>query len=197
MSQPSTGTIAVIRAKLHDIRVTDADIHYQGSVTLDPEHCEAVGIVPLEFVEIWNKNSGARITTYVIWGERGSRCCVLNGAAARTCQPGDPVIIVARTSVHPADIESVRPRVAIMDADNAICQLVEYQVGRDSQGRMQFRAVPIRGAQQEAVPARRRSSARALAARSAAPVSVRSGPATGTKRTKRTKRARRARRRAR
>jgi aspartate 1-decarboxylase len=188
MSQPTTGTIAVIRAKLHDIRVTDADIHYQGSVTLDPEHCEAVGIVPLEFVEIWNKNSGARITTYVIWGERGSRCCVLNGAAARTCQPGDPVIIVARTSVQPADIEGVRSRVAIMDADNAIHQLVEYQVGRDSQGRMQFRAVPIRGTRQAAAPARRRAAARALAARSTAAASVRSGPASGPQRRKRASR---------
>jgi len=176
MSQPNTGTIAVIRAKLHDIRVTDADIDYQGSVTLDPEHCEAVGIVPLEFVEIWNKNSGARITTYVIWGERGSRCCVLNGAAARTCQPGDPVIIVARTSVHPADIESMRPRVAIMDAENNIRQLIEYQVGRDTQGRMQFRAVPLRGARQPAAPARRRAAARALAARTVAAARVRSAP---------------------
>lgn len=144
MSSVDTGTIAIIRAKLHDIRVTDADIDYQGSVTLDPELCEAVGMVPLEFVEIWNKNSGARITTYVIWGKRGSRCCVLNGAAARTCQPGDPVIIVARTSVLPAQIESVRPRIAIFDADNRITKLIEYRVGRDRQGRLSFRAVPLR-----------------------------------------------------
>jgi aspartate 1-decarboxylase len=144
MNPPSTGTVSVIRAKLHDIRVTDADIDYQGSVTLDPEHCEAVGIVPLEFVEIWNKNSGARISTYVIWGQRGSRCCVLNGAAARTCQPGDPVIIVARISVPPAEIESVRPRIAIMEPDNRIARLMEYRVGRDRQGRLDFRAVPVR-----------------------------------------------------
>ncbi|HEY7930451.1 MAG TPA: aspartate 1-decarboxylase [Steroidobacteraceae bacterium] len=146
MSQLPPGAIAVIRAKLHDIRVTDADVDYQGSVTLDPEHCEAVGILPLEFVEIWNKHSGARISTYVIWGERGSRCCVLNGAAARTCQRGDPLIIVARTSVMPADIESMRPRVALLDADNGVRQLIEYQVGRDARGRMQFRAVPLRSA---------------------------------------------------
>ncbi|HEX4025154.1 MAG TPA: aspartate 1-decarboxylase [Steroidobacteraceae bacterium] len=144
MNSSPTGTIAVIRAKLHDIRVTDADIDYQGSVTLDPEHCEAVGIVPLEFVEIWNKNSGARLTTYVIWGQRGSRCCVLNGAAARTCQPGDPVIIVARTSVLPAQIESVRPRIAIMQPDNRIGRLVEYRVSRDRHDRLQFRAVSLR-----------------------------------------------------
>ena len=75
--------IKVVRAKLHGIRVTDANLNYQGSITLDPEHCEAVGIVPLEFVEIWNKNSGTRISTYVIYGERGSRACLLNGSAAR------------------------------------------------------------------------------------------------------------------
>ena len=139
------GTIAVIRAKLHDIRVTDANINYAGSVTLDPDLCEAVGILPLEFVEVWNKNSGARITTYVIWGKRGSRSCVLNGAAARTCQPGDPVIIVARTSVLPAEIELMRPRVAIFDENNRISKVIEYRVGHDAQGRMQFRAVTLRG----------------------------------------------------
>jgi aspartate 1-decarboxylase len=141
----SSGTIAVVRAKLHDIRVTDADIDYQGSVTLDPDHCEAVGILPLEFVEIWNKNSGARITTYVIWGERGSRCCVLNGAAARTCQPRDAVIVVARTSVRPADSGSIRPRVAVMDENNRVQRLIEYRVGRDARGRTTFRAVTLRG----------------------------------------------------
>ncbi|HEY9572870.1 MAG TPA: aspartate 1-decarboxylase, partial [Pusillimonas sp.] len=81
----------VVRGKLHGIRVTGADLDYHGSITLDPDHCEAAGILPMEFVDIWNKNSGARISTYVIYGERGSRCCILNGAAARTCQRGDEV----------------------------------------------------------------------------------------------------------
>ena len=81
--------IKVIRAKLHGIKVTNADLDYHGSITLDPEHCELAGIYPLEFVEIWNKSSGARISTYVIFGAVGSRCCILNGAAARTCQIGD------------------------------------------------------------------------------------------------------------
>mgnify|MGYP000976194573 CR=1 FL=1 len=144
MTEPPAGTIAVVRAKLHDIRVTDADLDYQGSVTLDPDHCDAVGIVPLEFVEIWNKHSGARITTYVIHGERGSRCCVLNGAAARTCQPGDPVIIVARTSVQPDRITAMRPRVALFDADNRIRKLLEYRVGRDARDRPTFRIATLR-----------------------------------------------------
>jgi aspartate 1-decarboxylase len=141
MSETSAGTIAVIRAKLHDLRVTDADLDYQGSITLDPEHCEAVGILPLEFVEVWNKNSGARITTYVIWGRRGSRCCILNGAAARTCQKGDRVIIVARTSVHPEAITTQRPRVALFNADNGVGKVVEYRVRRGRDGRLSFSTV--------------------------------------------------------
>lgn len=157
MTEPPAGTIAVVRAKLHDIRVTDADLDYQGSVTLDPDHCDAVGILPLEFVEIWNKHSGARITTYVIYGERGSRCCVLNGAAARTCQPGDPVIIVARTSVQPDRITEMRPRVALFDAGNRISRLLEYRVGRDSRGRATFRIATLRSTAAQAVPSTSRS----------------------------------------
>lgn len=83
----------LVAGKLHGIYVTEANLNYHGSITPDPDHCEEAGILPMEFVEIWNKNSGARISTYVILGERGSRCCILNGAAARTCQPGDQIII--------------------------------------------------------------------------------------------------------
>src|SRR3546814_2127259 len=96
----------VVRGKLHGIRVTGADLDYHGSITLDPDHCEAAGILPMEFVDIWNKNSGARISTYVIYGERGSRCCILNGAAARTCQRGDEVII-CRSEEHKSELQSL------------------------------------------------------------------------------------------
>src|SRR5690349_20498715 len=89
----AAGTVQIVRAKLHGLRVTGAALDYHGSITLDPDHCDAVGIVPMEFVDVWNKHSGARLSTYVIYGERGSGCCVLNGAAARTCQVGDAVII--------------------------------------------------------------------------------------------------------
>ncbi|MGY3408289.1 hypothetical protein ACVWZV_004402 [Bradyrhizobium sp. GM5.1] len=63
----------VLAAKLHGIHVTEANLHYHGSITLDPDQCHEAGILPMEFVEIWNKNSGARISTYVIFGEPGSR----------------------------------------------------------------------------------------------------------------------------
>jgi len=98
--------IKIMRAKLHGITITGAELDYHGSITLDPDICEKAGILPLEFVEIWNKSSGARITTYVIHGVPGSRCCILNGAAARTCQKGDQV----RTLHHPPDDPDLWPR---------------------------------------------------------------------------------------
>lgn len=120
--------IRVVRAKLHGLRVTDADLNYRGSITLDPEHCEAVHIFPFEFVEIWNKNSGARISTYVIYGAPGSKCCVLNGAAARTCQVGDEVIIAATEYIDSARIASLDPRVATFNSDNSISEQIGYRV---------------------------------------------------------------------
>ena len=135
--------IKVVRAKLHGIRVTDAHLDYQGSITLDPEHCEAVGILPLEFVEIWNKNSGARISTYVIFGERGSRCCVLNGAAARTCQPGDTVIIAASWYCQPTEVAALKPRFVTFDADNRIAERFCYDVTALADGRHDFRIAPL------------------------------------------------------
>ena len=112
--------LKVVRAKLHAIRVTGADLNYHGSITLDPDHCTEVGIYPLEFVEIWNKTTGARISTYVIHGERGSACCVLNGAAARTCQVGDELIIAVRADVAVERLCEFVSRTVIFGANNVI-----------------------------------------------------------------------------
>src|SRR4051812_27382435 len=120
--------LKVVRAKLHAIRVTGADLNYFGSITLDPEHCTEAGISPLEFVEIWNKHSGARLSTYVIYGEPGSRCCILNGAAARTCQVGDEVIIAASDYINPKDLPTVRPRVLTFKPDNEVDEVLAYRV---------------------------------------------------------------------
>ena len=137
--------IELVRAKLHGLHVTGADLNYHGSITLDPDHCDAVGIVPMEFVEVWNKNSGARLTTYVILGARGSGCCILNGAAARTCQVGDAVIIVAKALLPLRAAATPRPRVAVFDSGNRITDLLEYRVGVDALGRNTFRTVRLRG----------------------------------------------------
>jgi len=120
--------IRVIRAKLHGIRVTGADLNYHGSITLDPDHCRAAGIYPLEFVEIWNKTTGARISTYVIFGEAGSRCCILNGAAARTCHAGDELIIAASDYIAPADLPNVNPRILTFLPDNEVDEKLAYRV---------------------------------------------------------------------
>ncbi|CAM5789960.1 aspartate 1-decarboxylase [Castellaniella caeni] len=131
----------IVRAKLHGIRVTGADLDYHGSITLDPDHCEAAGILPLEFVDIWNKNSGARISTYVIYGERGSRCCILNGAAARTCQRGDEVIIATSEYIQESELEHIEPAVLTFHPDNSVRERLGYSVGRDEQNRLTFEIV--------------------------------------------------------
>jgi aspartate 1-decarboxylase len=128
----------VVGGKLHGLRVTEANLEYHGSITLDPEHCEAAGILPLEFVEIWNKTNGARLSTYVILGERGSRCCILNGAAARTCQKGDELIICSSLYIDGSKVEDLSPSVVTFDAANRIVERLRYAVTKDGDGRYQF-----------------------------------------------------------
>jgi len=129
--------IRVIRAKLHGIRVTGADLNYHGSITLDPEHCRLAGIYPLEFVEIWNKTTGARITTYVIYGEAGSRCCILNGAAARTCHAGDELIIAASDYIEPGALAGMHPKILTFTPENAVDEKLAYRV-EESDGHFDF-----------------------------------------------------------
>jgi aspartate 1-decarboxylase len=121
-------------AKLHGLRVTGADLHYEGSIALDPRQCALAGILPLEFVEIWNKHTGARISTYVIYGEPGSRCCILNGAAARTCQAGDELIIAARADIDMSCLTEVCARVVVFDEHNQVRQLIEQRLCQETSG---------------------------------------------------------------
>ena len=124
----------MLRAKLHGIRVTGADLNYEGSIALDPEHCSLLDLLPFEFVDIWNKTTGARISTYVILGTPGSRCCVLNGAAARTCQVGDELIIAASVDVEEREIPLLRPKVLIFDTENRVAETLVDQIMRDGNG---------------------------------------------------------------
>lgn len=130
--------IKVARAKLHGIKVTESDLDYHGSITLDPEHCKMAGILPLEYLDIWNKASGARIQTYAIYGEPGSRCCVLNGAAARTCQTGDEVIICASDYIERKQLTEYQPTVLTFSSDNEVDQVLKYDVGIDERGDYTF-----------------------------------------------------------
>ncbi|MBD3848123.1 aspartate 1-decarboxylase [Bosea sp. SSUT16] len=92
----------------------------------------------MEFVEIWNKNSGARISTYAILGERSPRCCILNGAAARTCKAGDQIIICNSVYDDERQITSLKPRIVTFDQDNRIRDRLSYSVDHDAQGRYSF-----------------------------------------------------------
>lgn len=131
--------IQILRAKLHGIHVTGCVLDYHGSVTLDPEQCRLASIYPLEFVYIWNKNNGQRICTYVLYGEPGSRCCILNGAAARTCQQGDEVIISAFEYVaEPRDLYSRKPVVLTFDADNTVRERLRYVVRGEENNSFDF-----------------------------------------------------------
>jgi aspartate 1-decarboxylase len=131
----------IVAGKLHGIHVTEANLDYHGSITLDPDHCEEAAILPMEFVEIWNKNSGARISTYVILGERGSRCCILNGAAARTCEAGDQVIVCNSVYVHERELTVLKPRVLTFDKDNRVVDRLTYSVERNAGGGYSFSIV--------------------------------------------------------
>lgn len=125
-----------VRAKLHGIRVTGADLNYHGSITIDAELCREAGLEPLEFVEIWNKMSGARISTYVLYGVPGSRCCILNGAAARTCQVGDEVIIASSEWGSADDVIARRPKVLTFKPGNQIDERIVYRVFRNAAGEL-------------------------------------------------------------
>lgn len=138
--------IKAVRAKLHGIRVTGAELDYHGSVTLDPAICREAGIFPLEFVHIWNKNSGQRISTYVIYGEPGSRCCILNGAAARSCQRGDEVIICAVEYLqNPDGLCALKPKVLVFDRDNRVTEKLVYDVSRGEDQAFHFDILTLPG----------------------------------------------------
>jgi aspartate 1-decarboxylase len=138
LNMNNSSLVKFVRAKFHGIYVTDANLNYQGSITLDPEYCKILGIYPLEFVEIWNKNNGMRISTYVILGKKGSKCCVLNGSAARTCQVGDELIIAASHYADPQKITELKPKVLTFNKDNNIKSILEYEVTDDDNKYYQF-----------------------------------------------------------
>lgn len=108
--------IELMRCKIHRATVTEADLNYEGSISLDPTLIKAAGLFVHEKVDILNCNNGARFTTYVIEGKKGQVC--LNGAAARLVQKGDLVIIVAYASMPIEKAKVYKPEVVFVDAKN-------------------------------------------------------------------------------
>lgn len=107
-----------LRAKLHQATVTSADLHYEGSISIDRALCREAGLWEFEQVDVYNITNGARFTTYVIYGEPGQ--VQLNGAAARLVQPGDRVIVAAYAVLTDAEAARHAPRILLLDADNRI-----------------------------------------------------------------------------
>jgi aspartate 1-decarboxylase len=110
----------MMKSKIHRATVTQADLHYVGSVTVDEDLLEAADLLPGELVHIVDVTNGARIETYTIAGERGSGVLGINGAAARLVHPGDVVILIAYGQMDTAEAKEYQPSVVFVDADNRI-----------------------------------------------------------------------------
>ncbi|QPK87294.1 aspartate 1-decarboxylase [Bacillus velezensis] len=114
----------MMAGKLHRATVTEANLHYVGSITIDEDLLDAVGMLANEKVQIVNNNNGARLETYIIPGKRGSGVICLNGAAARLVQEGDKVIIISYQMMSDQEAKSHQPKVAVLDDQNKIEQML-------------------------------------------------------------------------
>ncbi|WP_024859352.1 aspartate 1-decarboxylase [Ruminococcus flavefaciens] len=119
--------ISMLKSKIHRAVITQAELNYVGSVTIDEELMEAAGLYEYERVHISNVNSGSRIETYVIAGKRGSGVICLNGAAARSGQKGDHVIIMAYANMTPEEIKTHRPKVVFVSDNNEVVRVADYE----------------------------------------------------------------------
>ncbi|MEH7085604.1 aspartate 1-decarboxylase [Neobacillus drentensis] len=117
----------MMNGKIHRATVTEANLNYVGSITIDEDILDAVGMIANEKVQIVNNNNGARLETYIIPGERGSGVICLNGAAARLVQKGDIVIIISYALIAEEKVAAHKPKVAIMDEDNRIKELIHAE----------------------------------------------------------------------
>ena len=117
----------LLGGKIHRATVTQADLNYVGSITVDEDLLDAAGILVNEKVQIVTNNNGARLETYTIAGKRGSGVICLNGAAARLVQPGDVVIIMSYVLLSEPEISAHEPKVVLVDEANRIREVIRYE----------------------------------------------------------------------
>ena len=110
----------MLKSKIHRATVTQADLHYVGSVTIDEDLLDAADLLPGELVHIVDVTNGARLETYTIAGERGSGVLGINGAAARLVHPGDVVILIGYAQMETAEARELQPSVVFVDAGNRV-----------------------------------------------------------------------------
>lgn len=116
----------ILKAKLHKATITEADLTYDGSLTIDQDLMDAVGINPFEKVKVYNINNGERFDTYAITGERGSGVIGLNGAAARKGMVGDLIIIVTYGIIDEKEMKSFSPKIALLGENNTIREMLQF-----------------------------------------------------------------------
>jgi aspartate 1-decarboxylase len=110
----------ILQAKIHRARVTQANVDYEGSITIDAQLLEAAGIMPYELVHVLDVDNGARLQTYALTGEPGSGEICMNGAAARLIHPGDTVIILSYVQITEEEARDFQPRLVYVDKANRI-----------------------------------------------------------------------------
>jgi aspartate 1-decarboxylase len=118
----------MLKSKIHRATVTDCDLHYVGSITIDPELLEAADMLEYEQVHVVDVDNGARFETYTIPGERGSGGMCVNGAAARLVHRGDTIIVISYGTYDEADLERYAPRVVHVEADTNRIITIDEQV---------------------------------------------------------------------
>jgi aspartate 1-decarboxylase len=120
----------MLKSKIHRATVTGADLHYEGSVTIDRTLMEAADIIPYEAVAVWNVTNGSRLETYAIEGEPGSGVICLNGAAARLVAPKDLVIIASFVSMSEEEARNHEPKLVFVDEQNRMLQTRKELAGQ-------------------------------------------------------------------
>lgn len=120
--------ITMLKSKIHRVTVTQSELNYVGSITIDKALMDAAGLVEYEKVQVVDIDNGARFETYVITGEQNSGCICLNGAAARCVQVGDKVIIMAYAQMQTEEIKKYHPNVVFVNAKNEIIEIADGEI---------------------------------------------------------------------
>jgi len=120
-------TRQMLRAKVHRITVTERNVEYEGSLTLDALLMHASGMVPFEKIEIYDVDNGNRFSTYVIEGEKGSGACCVNGAAAHLVEVGHKLIVASYCSVEESDLARHAPKVVLVDSANRVARIKDHE----------------------------------------------------------------------
>lgn len=119
----------VCKSKLHRAIVTEANVHYSGSITLDANLMKAADLVPYEQVHVVDVDNGARLVTYCIEGPAGSGTVCVNGAAARLVSAGDTVIVISYAQLSPEELERFSPKIVLLDQQNRVRDIVVVEAG--------------------------------------------------------------------